>query len=103
LAGFSTNQREGNVDWSKFLVRLPAVIVGTVGIVERVKGASDENKKEAVLGAVLESVSLTEFTMGKDLLNDEQIFKLVSAVVDAEMAVVKAKELLKAGILAKRG
>lgn len=88
------------MNWMAFALKLPAVIGGIVGIVEKVK-ASGGAKKAAVLAAVPESVALAEFAAGRDLLNDPAVAELVSAVIDAEAAVLKAREALRAGLLAK--
>jgi hypothetical protein len=90
------------MNWAKYLVKLPLVISGVSSIVSLVKGASEDEKKEAIKAAVLSSVSLAEYATEKDLLNDASIAKLFSAVVEAELAVVKAREALKQGILTKK-
>ena len=88
------------MNWTAFLLKLPMVIGGIVGIVERVK-ASGPDKKAAVMAALPESIALVDFAAGKDLLNDHAIAQLVSALVDAEAAVFKARDALKQGLLAK--
>ena len=89
------------MNWTGFLLKLPAVIGGIVGIVQKVK-ASGPDKKAAVLAALPESIALAEFAAGRDLLNDPAVAQLVSAVVDAEAALLKAREALKTGLLAKK-
>ena len=89
------------MNWIAFVLKLPAVIGGIVSIVEKVK-ASGPDKKAAVIAALPESIALAEFAAGRDLLNDPAIAQLVSALVDAEAATVKAREALKAGLLAKK-
>lgn len=89
------------MNWLAFALKLPAVIGGIVGIVERVK-ASGTDKKAAVIAALPDSIALAEFAAGRDLLNDPAVAQLVSALVDAEAAVVKARAALKAGLLAKQ-
>ena len=88
-------------NWLAFALKLPAVIGGIVGIVQKVK-ASGADKKAAVIAALPESVALAEFAAGRDLLNDPAVAELVNALIDAEAAVVKAREALKAGLLAKK-
>lgn len=89
------------MNWIGFALKLPAVIGGIVGIVQKVK-ASGADKKAAVIAALPESIALAEFAAGRDLLNDPAVAELVSALIDAEAAVVKAREALKAGLLAKK-
>ena len=90
------------MNWLGLLVKLPAVIEGTVRIVDRVKDARGADKKAAVLESIPESIALAEFTAERDLLNDPAIAELISALVDAEVAVARARNALKAGLLAKR-
>lgn len=89
------------MNWIGFALKLPAVIGGIVGIVQKVK-ASGADKKAAVIAALPESIALAEFAAGRDLLNDPAVAELVSALIDAEAGVVKAREALKAGLLAKK-
>lgn len=89
------------MNWMAFALKLPMVISGIMGIVQKVKSASGPDKKAAVLAAVPESLSLIEFAAGRDLLKDESIAQLVSAYIDAEKVALKAREALKVGILAK--
>ena len=91
------------MDWLSFAMKLPMIIAGTMQIIQKIKGASGPEKKAAVLEAVPESVSLVEFADGRDLLKDESIAALVSLYIDAEKVAMKAKDALKAGILAKSG
>jgi hypothetical protein len=71
-------------------------------IVQKIKGAKGDEKKAAVLEAIPESVALAEFGAGRDLLNDAVIRDLISTYIDAEKVAMKAREALKAGILAKQ-
>lgn len=89
------------MDWLSFALKLPMIIQGTMVIVDKIKGASGSKKKAAVLEAIPDSVSLIEFAAGRDLLRDAAITELVSAYIDAEKVAMRARELLKAGILAK--
>ena len=89
------------MSWVQFLIKLPVVIGGIVGIIEKVK-ASGPDKKAAVLDALPESVALAEFTLGRDLLNDPAIRPAIEAVVDAEAALLKARQALKAVLLTKQ-
>lgn len=87
------------MNYLKYVAKLPLVVSGIVGIVNMVKGASDADKREAVRAAIESSVSLAEFVAEKDLLKDASIQVLYNAYLDAEMAVAKAREALKAGII----
>lgn len=89
------------MDWIKFATKLPMIIHGAVSVVQHVKGAKGSEKKQAVLDSIPTSIELAEFAAGKDLLNDVVVAQLVSAAIDAEAAALKAREALKAGILAK--
>lgn len=87
--------------WLTLALKLPLIIQGTMAIVEKVKGAKGPEKKAAVLAAIPESISLLEFGAGKDVLNDAAVQQLLSVYIDAEAAALKAREALKAGLLAK--
>ena len=89
------------MNWMAFALKLPAVIGGIVGIVEKVK-ASGADKKAAVIAALPDSIALAEFGAGRDVFNDPAVAKLRDSLIDAEAAVVKAREALKAGLLAKK-
>ena len=91
------------MNWIILASKLPLVVSGLMNIVNKVKGASGDDKKAAVLAAIPESVSLAEFAAGKDFMNDDNIKKLLSAYIDAEAAAMKAREALKAGLLNKAG
>lgn len=85
-----------------FVAKLPLVVFGLVGIVNKVKGADKGAKVDAVLQAVPESLALTEFAAGKDLLNDAEVVNFLKALVAAEHAAAEARDALKA-ILIKKG
>lgn len=87
--------------WMTFALKLPGVIAGTMAIINKVKNATGEEKKAAVLAAVPESISLIEFAAEKDILNDATIAQLVSVYIDAEAVALKAREALRLGILSK--
>lgn len=88
-------------DWAGFLTKLPAVVTGIVSIVGHVKGASHADKVDASVQAILDSASLVNYTVGKDVLNDDHIKALLTAVVDAEHAVLAARQALRDGIVNK--
>jgi len=90
------------MNWLQFALKLPMVIAGVMNIVQKVKDAKGPDKKAAVLAAVPESLALAEFAAGRDLLNDPAIAELVSVYIDAEKIAMKARNALKAGILAKQ-
>lgn len=89
------------MNWIGLALKVPMIIQGAVSIVNSVKNASGKEKKAAVLAAIPNAVELAEFAAEKDLLNDDAIGQLISAAIDAEAAALKAREALKAGILAK--
>lgn len=89
------------MNWLMLAAKIPAIVAGTMQIVGKIKGVSGAEKKAAVLAAVPESVSLIELGVGRDVFNDETIASLLSAFIDAEAAALKAREALKAGIMAK--
>jgi hypothetical protein len=90
------------MDVTKFVSKLILVTPGIINIVNLVKGADDKNKRDAIGAAIGLSVSLAEFAAEKDLLNDENVGKLYQAYLDAEHAVAKAREALKASLLAAK-
>lgn len=62
-----------------------------------------KSKKQKVLDSILPGLGLTEDVVGKDILDDDVIKELKDAYLEAEVAVVKAREALQKGILAKAG
>jgi len=85
----------------KFLTKLPAIIIGTMRIVDGVKNATGADKKAAVLAAIPDSVALAEFVVERDLLNDEKVKELLSAAVDAQHAANKAWDALRDVVVKK--
>ena len=75
---------------------------GGVQIAQRIKGAKGAEKKTAVRESLPHAIELIEFGAAKDLLNDEAIQMLIRASIDAEAAALKAREALRAGLLAKQ-
>jgi hypothetical protein len=88
------------MDWVKFALKVPAVIAGAVQVMQQIS-APGADKKKAVVDSLPTAIELVEFAAGKDVLNDPAVLQLVHAAVDAEAAAIKAREALKAGILAK--
>jgi len=104
---------------AEFVTKLPAVIMGIMAIVERVRNAKGAEKHRAVVEALPESAALAEFATGRDLFNDETLAALrdefiaaealvlnarrdaMKLVVDAVAARERVRKLLEAGILAK--
>ena len=91
------------INWIGVALKLPSLIQGAVSIVEHVKNAKGSEKKQAVVDSIPGAIELVEFGVGRDLLNDPAIMQLVSAVIDAEAAALKARNALKDGLLAKTG
>jgi hypothetical protein len=83
-----------------FIMKLPVVISGIMGIVEkfRVPGA---DKKAVVLGAIPESLELVEFLADRNLLNDPVVKDLISAYIDAEAKVINIKNKLRDVLVAR--
>ena len=90
------------MDWVAFATKLPLVVQGAVKVAQAIKDAKGHEKKDAVLKAIPESVELAEYAVGKDLLKDDAIAALIHSYIDAEAAALKARDTLKAGILAKQ-
>lgn len=90
------------MNWLLLATKLPLVITGTMAIVQKIRGASGADKKAAVLEAIPESVALLELGLGRDVLNDPVVSELIGAYIDAEAAAVKARNALKAGLLARQ-
>lgn len=89
------------MNWISLATKLPAVIHGAVTVVNSIKNAKGSEKKKAVIDAIPNAIELAEFASEKDLLNDAAVQMLISAAIDAEAAALKAREALRAGILAK--
>lgn len=88
--------------WVLLAMKLPGLIQGSMRIVQRIKNADGKQKKDAVIESIPEAIELTEFGVGKDLVNDPAIQQLISAYIDAEKVAMKAKAALQAGVLAKQ-
>jgi hypothetical protein len=89
------------MNWVLFVTKVPSVVQGLVHLYSKVKAAGAD-KKAALLSVLPDSMELAEFAVGKDLFNDPEVMKLVSALIDAEAAVLKAREAVKAGLLARK-
>lgn len=88
------------INWAELAFRLPAVIGTAVTVVDHIK-APGVDKKKAVIEAIPHAIELAEYAVNKDFLNDANIATLVSAVIDAEAAALKARGALRAGLLQK--
>jgi hypothetical protein len=88
-------------NWAAIAFKIPALIQGGVAMVQHIKGAKGADKKQAVIDSLPGGIGLIELGAGKDVLNDTAIMQLVSALVDAEAAALKARDALRQGLLAK--
>lgn len=71
---------------------------------ERFKGAkSGAEKKAAVIETLRAVVPAVEDVTGRDLFDDESFARALSALVDAEKAVLSARERVQAFIDASKG
>lgn len=86
-----------------FVSKILPVVEGITAIVNRVKGASKEDKVSAVLNSIPDSVALAEYAAGKDLLNDAEVARLLAALVEAEHTVADARTALKNILVQKAG
>jgi hypothetical protein len=84
-----------------FALKLPAVIGGVMGIVSKVKDAPKDAKVQAVIDSIPDSVALAEFSVGKDLLNDEAVKTAIEKVAALRHDLIEAEAALKA-ILVKK-
>lgn len=89
------------MNWALFATKLPSVVQALVHLYGKVKVAGPD-KKAALLDILPGSMELAEFAAGKDIFNDPEVMKLISALIDAEAAVLKAREAVKAGLLARK-
>lgn len=89
------------MNWLSFALKLPVIIAEAMRIVQLIKNATGPEKKAAVLASIPSAVEMAEFGAGRDVLNDAVIAELMSVYIDAEKVAMKAKEALRAGILAK--
>lgn len=90
------------IDIGKLVNKLLVIIPTLVRVIETIRGAGNgQAKKEEVIRQLPELISLGEFAFDRDLLNDANVMELVSALIDAEKAVLKAREALRAGIVNK--
>lgn len=80
------------LNWGAFALKLPALIMGLMDIVERVRGRSGgKEKHDAVVEALPDMVALAEFGAGKDLLNDPAIVALRDEYIRAQALVINAR------------
>jgi hypothetical protein len=84
-----------------FALKLPAVIGGVMGIVSKVKDAPKEAKVQAVIDSIPDSVALAEFSVGKDLLNDDAVKAAIEKVATLRHDLIEAEAALKAVIVKK--
>jgi hypothetical protein len=89
------------MNWLEFAVKVPAIISGAMLIADKFK-VPGVDKHKAVVASIPEGLQLAELAAGKDLLQDEAIASLINNYIVAEAAAMKAKDTLKAGILAKK-
>jgi len=90
------------IDFGKLAGKLMVIIPSLVHIVEQIRGAGNGRaKKEEVVRKIPELIELGEFAVDRDFLNDANVIELVSALVDAEAAVLKARAALRAGLVNK--
>lgn len=88
-----------SINWTAVATRLPGVIRGAVQIAKHFK-TSGADKKAAVIASIPEAEALIEAGANRDIFNEPAIAQLVDALLEAEVAVLKAQEALKAGLLA---
>lgn len=107
--------------WIQLAIKVPAIIGGIMGIVERVRGRGNGAEKHAeVVASIPEALALTELAAGRDLFNDATIAKLrdeyMAAVAlginakreveriqaEAQAIIERTRTALEAGILAKK-
>lgn len=89
-----------HIDFAKLAFKLPDVIRAAVAIKNQIKGSGKE-KHDAVISEIPNMIDLAEYAIDKDLLKDDVVAGLISSYVSAEAAVLKAKNALRDGILAK--
>lgn len=71
------------------LTRLVPMALGIIGAVEKIfklKGQGKE-KKEAYLEGIMTALGVTESTMNKDLINDEQFKTLLGNLADTVVGI----------------
>jgi hypothetical protein len=80
--------------------RIVAAVPQAVQTVEHIKAAKGR-RKEAVVEAIPGIIGQVEYVANKDLLNDPAVIALRDALLEAEVAVMHARDAYKAGLLAK--
>lgn len=88
------------INWAEVAFRIPAIIGTAVTVIDHIK-APGVDKKKAVIESIPHAVELAEYAANKNFLNDANIAALVSALIDAEAAALKARGALRAGLLEK--
>lgn len=90
------------IDLFSVFQKLVVIVPAVVNIVEKVRGAGNGAAKKAeVVAQIPEMLRLTEYGIDKDLFNDPAIIALVDALLEAEVAVMKARAALKLGLVNK--
>jgi hypothetical protein len=90
------------IDFFSIFQKLVVLVPAVVNIVEKIRGAGNGAAKKAeVIAQIPEVLRLTEYAADKDLFNEPAIAHLVDALLEAEVAAMKAREALKQGLLNK--
>lgn len=72
--------------WTRFALKLPTIISGVTALVEHF-ALPGKDKETKVLEALPTAVALTEYSIGRDLLNDPEVLAAAKAFIAAEVAL----------------
>lgn len=74
--------------WNRILINLPTLIGAAMQTAELIKSAHGGKEKEAaVISAVKANMPLAEIVAGRDLVNDPALDQLLSAYIQARVAL----------------
>lgn len=97
----------GMPKWLKAVVTIAGAVVPGVAQVEAIAKAiptlKGKQKQDAVVELVKTGLQSAEELSGHDLANDAEVIDATRAVIDAEVALMKAKDALAAVIKKNHG
>lgn len=81
------------------VMRVVGLIPAFVAAVDKIKDAKGSEKKKAVIDSIDDFLAMAEAGIGKDVFNDPAILQLRDAVIEAEVALLRARDAYKLGLV----
>ncbi len=76
--------------WLSIGLKFIPAIFSLIVSLEKIAGATGEQKRQAILDAVADGLPMFELAAGKDALKDPKVLEAVGAFIDAAVAVQNA-------------